>query len=152
MQLSRRRRKFATEYIKNGFNGVQAVFAAGYRQGYDSACVEASRLLRNAKVQQIIERHLQMSKLSADEVIERLTEVANAEVSEIKASDKLKALELLGKFHKLFTDKVDHSFQLDSALTRLRSEFPDVAEPELKSWLADILGITQNIEEKGTIG
>ncbi len=48
------------------------------------------------------------SKMSANDVIETLTEVAN-EKTEIDGAQKLKALELLGKFHKLFTDKVETS-------------------------------------------
>lgn len=143
MPLARRQRKFASEYVRNGFNGVQAVYAAGYQQEYNAARVTASRLLTKANVNQIVENHIKVSKLSADQVIEKLTEVANSEVAEIKASDKLKALELLGKFHKLFTDRVDHNIQLDGAMNKLRNEFPDVAEDELKSWLADMLGITK---------
>lgn len=147
-----RARKFASKYVTNGFNPVQAVVDCGVTTNRNSAHVIGYRLLRNPTVQSLVERHLQMSKLSADEVIVKLTEVAVAEVAEIKASDKLKALELLGKFHKLFTDKVDHSIQLDGAVSKLRNEFPDVAEDELKSWLADMLGITNDIQQKGTIG
>lgn len=107
--LSPRRRKFASEYVKNGFNGVQAVFAAGYKQGYDSACTEAWRLLRNAEVKRHVEEHLQASKISADEVLEELSKLARAKISDdkITESGKLKALELSGKAHKLFTDKVE---------------------------------------------
>lgn len=149
-----RANKFAARFISNGFNSSQAVVDCGITTNRASAGVIGHRLLKNVKVKRAVERHLQMSKLSADEVIEKLTEVATSEVAEIKASDKLKALELLGKFHKLFTDRVDHTVQFDGAFTKLRGEFPDVAEDELRSWLADMLGITNSnsIEQKGTIG
>ena len=85
--MNARRRKFAHEYVKNGFNGVQAVFAAGYNQDYDSACVEASRLLRNAKVRSVVEKHLEKSEMDASEVIERLSDIARADIADVLEPD-----------------------------------------------------------------
>lgn len=48
------------------------------------------------------------TKMSADEVLERLTKVARTD-ADFKGSDVVKAAELLGKGHKLFTDKVETS-------------------------------------------
>lgn len=105
-KLSPRRRKFVHEYVKNGFNGVQAIYAAGYKSGYNSACTEAWRLLRNAEVSKAVEDHIKKSQMSAEDVLNELSEVARAEV-DIDASQKMKALELVGKYHKLFTDRVE---------------------------------------------
>ena len=55
--MNARRRKFAAEYVRNGFNGVQAAFVAGYSAAYNSAQTEAWRLLRNAEIQKQIEKH-----------------------------------------------------------------------------------------------
>ena len=49
---------------------------------------------------------MQDAKMSADEVLERLTKVARAEV-DFKGSDVVKAAELLGKGHKLFVDRTE---------------------------------------------
>lgn len=144
---SPRRKKFAAEYVKNGFNGVQAIYAAGYKQGYNSACTEAWRLLRNAEVQKLVSETLKKSKISADEVMEELSTIARAPVEKVTESGKLKALELTGKAYKLFTDRVEHS-AFTEAFGKLRAEFPEVPEPELKSWFAELTG-TQDL---GNIG
>lgn len=108
-----RHRKFLANYILLAGNGVQAVYAAGYKQGYDSACVTASRLLRNAKVSQELEKHVLKAQMSADDVLTELADVAQIE-TKLDGNQKLKALELLGKFHKLFTDKLETTSTEDS--------------------------------------
>lgn len=120
-------RKFAAEYVRNGFNGVQAVFAAGYTQGYNSACVQASRLLRNAKVMDEI---LQAGEvLTDDEILRELSLVARASV-DLKGSDKLKGLELLAKHRGLIKERV---------------ETTDTSERD-----ASVIAITESIERAVT--
>lgn len=116
--MNARQRKFAHEYVRNGFNGVQAILAAGYRMGYNSACVEASRNLRKPKVMAVIENHLKSTKMDADEVLTELTDVARSE-TKISDSSKVKALELLGKAHKLFIDKIEQQSVADPTTTRV---------------------------------
>lgn len=97
MKGESRQQKFASEYVRNGFNGAQAVIAAGYDVNYNSACVQASRLLRNAKVKQRIKSHLQKAADKADLTAERVTqEIAKVAYSEVKiiGSDKMKALDM----------------------------------------------------------
>ena len=149
--LPPRRRKFATEYVKNGFNGVQAVYAAGYKQGYNSACVEASRLLRNAKVIEYVEESLKNSKMGADEVLERLAEIARKD-AKFSGSDVVKANELLGKGHKLFTEKVEHSNdikpssvqQLVALLNEARIQIDPERAAEIMAASYARAGITEN--------
>jgi phage terminase small subunit len=97
-------RKFAAEYIKNGFNGVQAVYAAGYRQTYNAACVQSSRLLRNAKVMNEILEAGEI--LSDDEILKEISKVAKSQV-DLKGSDKMKGLELLAKHRGLIKDRIE---------------------------------------------
>ena len=47
------------------------------------------------------------AKITADEVIEELSDIAKSKVDNYSESAKLKALELSGKFHKLFTDRTE---------------------------------------------
>jgi hypothetical protein len=96
--------------------------------------------------------------MSADEVRAELTEIAEAPwrefievkmadgevlTAQLKLGDKLKSLELMGKNHKLFTDKVDHSVVFGEALDKLQAEFPDLTKDELKTWFAEIVGVQQ---------
>ncbi len=169
-RLSPRHRKFAHEYVKNGFVGVQAIMSAGYNMGYNAACVEASRLLRKPKVQQMVDDHIKRHKMSADEVAEELSEVAQTKTP-IDATQKLKALELLTKVHGLITNKseITHNQskqdQLQSArqsyilsaLPELQQTHPDwpisklqdVAEQKFNDWLAglQVTPLASNMEQ-----
>lgn len=106
-------------------NGTKAAIEAGYAPG--SAHVEASRLLRNAKVRAAVDA---LSKERAIElgidhtfVLERLKTVVERclQVEEVvmfgeptgefkfNAKDANKALELLGKQLGMFKDQVEHT-------------------------------------------
>lgn len=89
------------------------------------------------------------AKMSADEVLERLTKVARSD-ADLRGSDVVKANELLGKFHKLFVDKVETSStdaQQTVALTFLSRRIsklanktgntPEIVELQLQTELAD---------------
>jgi hypothetical protein len=106
LQLPFKQRKFVANYILLGGNGVKAVYAAGYQQGYFAAGVTAHRLLKKAKVMAEIESHVRKAKLNADDVINELSDIAQVK-TDIDGNQRLKALELLGKFHKLFVDRVE---------------------------------------------
>lgn len=110
-KLTAKQRLFVTEYLKD-LNATQSAIRAGYAK--DSAEVQASRLLSNAKVKQAIESRLnaRVSRLErcADEVLRDITDIAktaknafmgNPENTAV-ASIALKALELEGKHYSLF--------------------------------------------------
>ncbi len=162
VRLAPRQRKFAHEYVKNGFNGVQAVLAAGYQMGYNAACVQSSRLLRKAKIEMAVEEHIKKSKMSADEVIEELSSVAKSD-TQISEQSKMKALEMLAKAHNLVDKRAEQpresnrSFQLSqakqsyilAALPDLQLNHPNMpiielqqlAEQSFTAWL-DSLNLT----------
>lgn len=120
-QENDRRKAFVEHYLACRFNGTEAARRAGY------ACPseEAHRLLKNAQVRARIDERLAALRLSADEVLAELRDVAMCDPAErairlygeegnafgvefpIRGADKVKALELLGKAHALFTDKID---------------------------------------------
>ncbi len=130
--MTDRQQKFADEYIID-CNATRAYKAAYPNVRKDSTAAQAgSRLLRNVNVSAYIEEKLAeiSSKKTADaaEVMEYLTSVMRGQskasvvvvegygdgCSEAKIIEKppdekerLKAAELLGKRHSLFTDKVD---------------------------------------------
>lgn len=132
MNLTAKQKMFADEYLidLNATRAYMAVYKSCKTE--NSAAVNASKLLRNAKVQEYINK--QLEKISSEkiadakEVMEYLTSVLRGESqSEIvviegtgdgcsdarrmnKAPDekeKLKAAELLGKRYGLFTDKLE---------------------------------------------
>lgn len=112
----------AAEYVKNGFRRRQAVISAGITSNPNSAGVIANRLLSDVNTQLAIKRHMQDAKMSADEVLERLSKIARTE-ADIKGSDVVKANELLGKGHKLWVDKVESSnVNLDVSSNRVLLE------------------------------
>lgn len=128
MAMTDKQRIFADEYLKD-LNGTRAYKVAYPNVKKDSvAAANANRLLRNAKVKSYIDEQLEIMhnerQADAAEVLEFLTAVMRGEQTEqtliglgegtqgiteidVSAKDRLKAAELLGKRHALFTDKVD---------------------------------------------
>jgi len=142
VRLAPRRRKFAAEYVKNGFNGVQAIAAAGYSMGYNAACVEASRLLRNPKVYAKVEEHIAKSKMDADEVAKEIASVARTKTP-ISGPDKMKALDLLTKINGMITQKIetvepDVSSFLSNRI-KISAQKSNISEPQAACKLFDTL-------------
>lgn len=128
MTMTAKQQIFADEYLKD-LNGTRAYKAAYTNVKKDSvASANAVRLLGNAKVKTYIDEQLEKMHnertADAQEVLEYLTSVMRGEQTEevlrgvgmgeqtktnieVGAKDRLKAAELLGKRHALFTDKVD---------------------------------------------
>jgi phage terminase small subunit len=73
-------KKFADEYLRNGFNGTKAAIFAGYAER--SAYNQASRLMNNDEILAYINARLEELTMSADEVLLRLAEHARAEYSQ----------------------------------------------------------------------
>lgn len=117
--------KFADEYIKLG-NAYQAAINAGYSENYAKA--QSSKLLENVGIKAYIEER--MKKLeeeaiaSQTEVLKYLTSVMRGEEvdevlmaagdyvqekTELRVSnkDRIRAAELIGKRHQMWTDKVN---------------------------------------------
>lgn len=123
-----KQKRFADEYIISG-NATEAYKKAGYRASSDRvAGVEGHKLLKNPKIKSYIDERLKQldSEKIADqqEVLSYLTSVMRGETQEqtlisigelgqtitdidVGAKDRIKAAELLGKRHRLWTDKVE---------------------------------------------
>ncbi len=145
MKLNQRQQDFVDAYILSG-NATEAARKAGYSE--NTAESQGSRLLKNAKVSDSIERRRKVAAdkvdISAASILRRLNQVADrcmqAEpvmkfdpvmgsmvhettadgegIFEFDSSGANRALELLGKNQKLFTEKIEVS--IDEALaTRL---------------------------------
>lgn len=128
MTMTPKQLVFADEWLKD-MNGMRA-----YKVAYpnvkkdETAKAAASRLLTNVNVKTYIDEQLEKMKservADAQEVLEYLTSIMRGEQKEetligrgegeqgitdieVGAKDRIKAAELLGKRHSLFTDKVE---------------------------------------------
>lgn len=105
-ELNARQQRFVAEYLANGGHAGKAALAAGYSAA--EAAKHGSRLARTPKVRAAIDagatRSLERLHVKADDVLAELAKVAFADdVSPVK----VRALELLGKHHQLFVERVD---------------------------------------------
>lgn len=106
-ELTAQHQRFVDEYCIDR-NGKKAAIRAGYSE--KTAEQQASRLLRNVKVQEAIKAKLDRlsmkTELTAEWVLKEFAENHRMarEVGELQASNK--ALEMIGKHLGMFTDKV----------------------------------------------
>lgn len=124
-KLTAKQQRFCDEYLID-LNATQAAIRAGYSK--KTAYSQGQRMLKNVEVKahldEQIERMHNAKTADAKEVMEYLTAVMRGDYTEqvpifigegvqkitdidVSARDRLKAAELLGKAHMLFTDKVD---------------------------------------------
>ena len=124
-ELTIKQKRFADEYIISG-NATDAAIKAGYSSKY--ANTNASKLLQNTTIKSYIDERLAQlasEKIATqEEVLTYLTSVMRGETQEqtlisvgelgqtitdidVGAKDRIKAAELLGKRHRLWTDKVE---------------------------------------------
>ena len=106
-----RQARFVKEYLVD-LNGTQAAIRAGYSA--HTANKQSTRLLTNADIKAAVDagaakQHAQLD-LTAQKVLTELLGVGYATVkaTDVRVSDKLRALELLAKHLGLLTEQVDH--------------------------------------------
>lgn len=106
--LTDKQRLFCHEYLKD-LNGTQAAIRAGYSE--NSAQEIASENLSKPMVSGYLEKlkNEKFSKVNieVDDILQDIIDTRTEAASEKKHSDRLKANELLGKYKKMWTDKVD---------------------------------------------
>lgn len=107
MKLTEKQRRFCEEYLID-LNATQAAIRSGYKS--KTARSQGQRLLTNADIQTYLRqiRHEQAERtgITADFVIQELHKVASSD-TELKGSDKMRALELLGKHLGMFEPQQD---------------------------------------------
>lgn len=86
-------------------NATEAARLAGYKQPHS----QGPRLLENVEICSRVRARVEAVGMTADEVLNELAAVARIPVDHEPKSvqNKVKALELLGKHHKLFVEQVD---------------------------------------------
>lgn len=104
---------FSNDYISNNFNASDAAITAGYSA--KTAKEAGYRLLTYVHVKEYIKNRINELLNNREELqkqwIDNVTEMAfyeltgDSETDKYRANDKTKALELLGKYLTLFTEK-----------------------------------------------
>lgn len=107
------KQRLFVHYFCQDFNGTQAAIRAGYSP--DTAGAISSENLQKPHIKAAIEHQLKfiMGEIDVDataiaeEIATLAFENINDPDSNIKGSEKLKALELLGRYHQMFVDRVE---------------------------------------------
>lgn len=110
--LTPKQARFVEEYLID-FNGSAAYQRAGYKGTGNTAEVNASKLLRTAKVQEAIQQarqaQTQRTEITADYVLKGLKAEAERMGQGTSHSARVRAHELLGKHLGMFPDRHEHS-------------------------------------------
>ena len=126
--LTARRVAFCRAYVANGMNGTQAAITAGYAEGNASA--ESSFLLKIPEVSQYVEtlarEAADVAQITPEWVLLEVVENLRAAKGEAKFSDVNKAAELLGKYHALWTDRLESDGSMTHSI-RVEFDEPDDA-------------------------
>lgn len=129
MALTAKQERFVQEYLVD-LNATQAAIRAGYSS--KTAYSMGQRLLKNVEVQAAIQKALKdrqaRTEITQDTVVEELAKIGLADAhdysdADLKYSNKLKALELLGKHLGMF-EKRD-SYDIEDVGDKRREVFGD---------------------------
>lgn len=116
-KLTPKQKAFCNYYLQS-FNATEAAIKAGYSS--KSAKVIGAENLTKPYIQDYIQSRVQQKEnkriMQADEVLERLTALARGE-AEAGAKEQIKCLELLGKSHKLFIEKIEQDVTSEIEVT-----------------------------------
>ena len=107
MCLTGKQRLFVEHYI-HCLTATEAARRAGYKQTNGSLRVQGFRNLTNANIKKQIEKRFHEAAMTADECLARIASHAKEDKPQA-----LKALELVGKHHSLFTEKIEHTVSID---------------------------------------
>lgn len=122
MALTDKQQRFVAEYLVD-LNATQAAIRAGYAA--KTANREGSRLLSKVDIAEAIAQKAQNKAsaldLSAERVLRGLFEEATRHGEGASHAARVSAWGLLGKYHSLFTDKIEASVTADVTVTDARS-------------------------------
>lgn len=107
-ELTDRQARFCEEYLID-LNATQAAIRAGYSEktAREQAAQNLSKLNIQEKIAELKAERSKRTEITQDSVIQELAAVARAEVKGVRAVDKLKALELLGKHLGMFVERYE---------------------------------------------
>ncbi len=126
-ELTLQRKDFCRHLIANGFNATLAAKQAKYKGNEKTLAATGSRLLTIDKVQAEINRLLgedvALKTVEVEEIVQELRKLAFGKTVLPNNTDRLRALELLGRYKAMFTDKYQDTGQSSlPALTPVEQE------------------------------
>lgn len=135
--LTHKQTKFVNAYLETR-NGTESARKAGYDTDENTLRAIASENLTKPSIQAHLQHALKQRQISPDEVLAELSDIAiapwkdflqvkygpNSDIVvdvQLKLSEKLKALELAGKYHKLWDKQ-----EIDPDQTRVLADFTEL--------------------------
>lgn len=103
MSLTTKQRRFIDEYLID-FNATQAAIRAGYSEA--TAHAIGWENLRKPEIADVVEKRVSAYAMDANERLVALADIARQGERD---SDRIRAIELLGKLAGDYTEKVEHS-------------------------------------------
>ena len=106
-KLTEKQKQFCLEYLVD-LNATQAAIRAGYSQrtAREIGKENLTKPYIQENIQKLIDKRSERTQITADYVLCELKRIA--ETDNVKDSNKIRALELLGKHPKLFTERHEH--------------------------------------------
>lgn len=121
--LTPKQQQFVAEYLID-LNATQAAIRAGYSP--KTANEQGARLLANASVAQLVaegaEKRIRKAEVTAQDVIEGLYTEATRVGEGASHGARVQAWGLLGKYHKMFTDRIEADISGDITVTDAKSK------------------------------
>lgn len=132
MALTNKQQRFVAEYLVD-LNATQAAIRAGYSQ--KTAYSQGQRLLKNVEVAKAVSQHAANTSekldLSAERVLRGLFEEATRTGEGSSHGARVSAWGLLGKYHSLFTDKIEANVSADVTVTDARGQLESLIARQL---------------------
>lgn len=132
MALTDKQQRFVAEYLVD-LNATQAAIRAGYSER--TAYSQGQRLLKNVEVAKVLsDRAANTSErldLSAERVLRGLFEEATRTGEGSSHGARVSAWGLLGKYHSLFTDKIEASVTADVTVADARGQLESLIARQL---------------------
>ncbi len=116
--MTKKQKRFVEEYLID-LNATQAAIRAGYSK--KTAASIAWELLEKPDIREFIGQKQEEARANAtitvDGIVDQLQEIASNVLA--KDSDRIRALELIGKYLGMFTERVEMKGQLDTTVSKL---------------------------------
>jgi phage terminase small subunit len=114
--LNERQRLFVKYYIGT-LNAAESARRAGYspKTAKEIGCELLTKPNIAEAIEKGVEKKMTKADISAERILDELAKIAFLtpeqldELKSIKGGEKMRALELLGKYHTLFTDRIEQS-------------------------------------------
>lgn len=123
-ELTDKQARFCEEYLID-LNATRAAIRAGYSEktAREQAAQNLSKLNIQEKIAELKAERAKRTEMTQDSVIQELAAVARAEIKGVRAVDKLKALELLGKHLGMFVERYEvNAAEIEKRIAEAREQ------------------------------